>query len=99
MPRQFYVVLRYWLSNEPARKIVARDPAKIHISEEHSRAICEEIGDRLRIALSKLPPASPNLAKLMTRLGELDQHDSPSIVPSIDEIASADPPLNEITHI
>ena len=78
---------------------MARDLARIQISEEHSSAICAEIGDRLRIALSKLAPVSPNLARLMTRLSELDEHASPSIVPSIDEISSADPPLNEIMHI
>jgi hypothetical protein len=61
----------------------------IRISEEHSSAICAEIGDRLRIALRKLPPVSPSLAKVMARLGELDEHDSPSIVPSIDETSSA----------
>jgi hypothetical protein len=61
----------------------------IRISEEHSSAICAEVGDRLRIALSKLPPVSPELARLMARLSELDEHDSPSIVPSIDEASSA----------
>jgi hypothetical protein len=78
---------------------VARDLARIQISKEHSSAICAEIGDRLRIVLSKLPPVSPDLARLMARLSELDEHDSPSIASSIDEISSADPLLNEITHI
>jgi hypothetical protein len=68
---------------------VARDPATILIGEEHSSAICAEIGDRLRIALRELAPVSPDLARLIARLGELDEHDSPSIVPSIDEISSA----------
>jgi hypothetical protein len=87
------------LQNEPARTIVARDPAKIQISEEHSSAICAEIGDRLRIALNRLAPVSSDLARLITRLGELDEHHSPSIVPSIDEISSEGAPLNEITHV
>ena len=68
---------------------MARNPATIQISEEHSSAICAEIGDRLRIALSDLPPVPPNLARLIARLGELDEHDSPSIVPSIDETSPA----------
>ena len=58
--------------------------ANIQIDEEHSRAICEEIGDRLRIALGGPPPASPVLDRLVARLIELDEHDSPSIVPAID---------------
>ena len=64
---------------------MARDPATIQISEEHSSAICAEIGDRLRIALNDLPPVPPNLARLMARLSELDEQESPSIVPSIDK--------------
>ena len=75
-------------SNEPEKKIVAKNLAAIQISEEHSSAICAEIGDRLRIALSDLPPVPPNLARLMARLSELDEHDSPSIVPSIEETSA-----------
>lgn len=69
--------------------IVATDIAKVWITEEHSHAICAEIGDRLRISLNWLPPASSRLADVMARLGELDQHDSPSIVPSIDDLSPA----------
>ena len=58
--------------------------ANIQIDEEHSRAICEEIGDRLRIALGGPPPASAILDSLVARLIELDEHDCPSIVPAID---------------
>jgi hypothetical protein len=68
---------------------VATDPAKIKISEEHSIAICTEIGERLQFALRERPPLPPELARLMTRLGELDEHASPSIAPSIDEITPA----------
>jgi len=67
---------------------VATDIAKVWITEEHSHAICAEIGDRLRISLNLLPPASPRLANVMARLSELDEQDSPSIVPSIDELSS-----------
>lgn len=67
---------------------MATDIAKVWITEEHSHAICAEIGDRLRIALNWLPPASPRLADMMARLSELDDHDSPSIVPSMDEFSS-----------
>lgn len=66
---------------------MATDTANIWITEEHSHAICAEIGDRLRISLNWLPPASPRLADAMARLSELDAHDSPSIVPSVEELA------------
>ncbi len=55
---------------------------------EHYRAICQEIGERLRYAL---PPASDlptRLAELLQRLAEQD-HDAPSIVPSFEEMEIA----------
>lgn len=67
---------------------MATDIAKVWITEEHSHAICAEIGDRLRFSLNWLPPASPRLADVMARLAELDENDSPSIVPSIEELSS-----------
>ena len=57
--------------------------ATIRMDEEHSRAIIAEIGDRLRIALGNSAPMPPYLAKLVGRLRELDDYESPSIVPSI----------------
>jgi hypothetical protein len=56
--------------------------ASIQINEMHSRAICEEIGERLRIALKASPPIPPQLVLLMARFAELEHRDSPSIVPS-----------------
>ena len=61
--------------------------ASIQIDEEHSRAICAEIGDRLRIALGASPPMPPDLARLVARLDEPEHHDSPSIVPSVENIS------------
>jgi hypothetical protein len=61
--------------------------ATIQMDEEHSRAICAEIGDRLRIALGEPTPIPPDLARLIARLDELDHHDSPSIVPSVENIS------------
>lgn len=58
--------------------------ANVQIDEEHSRAICEEIGDRLRVALGGPLPASAVLDSLVARLIELGEHESPSIVPAID---------------
>ena len=71
----------------PARKTMSTRLASIQIDEEHSRAICAEIGDRLRIALGVPPPIPPDLARLIARLGELEHHDLPSIVPSVEEIS------------
>jgi hypothetical protein len=52
----------------------------------HSRAICDEIGERLRCVLdreaSEIPP---RLLMLVNELAQLDY--VPSIVPSIDEIS------------
>ena len=61
------------------------------LDPEHCRAICDEVGERLRYAL---PPASElpeRLASLLQRLAEQD-HDAPSIVPSLEvmEIAKSD---------
>jgi hypothetical protein len=56
------------------------------IASEHARAICEEIGARLRYALrddyADLPP---RLRELMRRLAELDC-EAPSLVPTIEEM-------------
>jgi hypothetical protein len=55
----------------------------IDLDHVHCRAICDEIGDRLRMILrrsaSELPP---RLNDLMARLAEADREPSPSIVPS-----------------
>lgn len=67
--------------------------ANIQIDEEHARAICAEIGDRLRIALGAPTPIPPHLARLITKLDELDEHDSPSIVPSIEGVSPTLHPL------
>ena len=57
------------------------------ITSEHARAICEEIGDRLRHALrgdyADLPP---RLRQLLVRLEQLDC-EAPSLVPSIEDMA------------
>ena len=55
------------------------------LSSRHCRAICEEIGERLAIALR--PPAElpPRLAELVAQLALLD-HDAPSIVPDIEDM-------------
>jgi hypothetical protein len=63
--------------------------AAMLIDAVHARAICDEIGDRLR---SMLLPREvnrglpPRLRELMAHLTRLDDDDAPSIVPSLDDM-------------
>jgi hypothetical protein len=56
---------------------------QLALNEEHCRAIWQEIGERLRFAIGENLPIPRNLSRLMDRLKDLDQQNSPSIVPSI----------------
>ena len=57
----------------------------LSFDEVHCRAICDEIGDRLRCHLAREISEMPSyLLRLINRLPELDRHVSPSLVPSID---------------
>jgi hypothetical protein len=57
------------------------------IDSGHCRAICDEIGDRLRILLDKEAGEIPHgLRMLIDRLAELDGHKAPSIVPAMDDV-------------
>jgi hypothetical protein len=59
----------------------------LQIDSGHCRAICDEIGDRLRILLDKEPGEIPQrLRMLLDRLAELDGVPAPSIVPAMDEL-------------
>jgi hypothetical protein len=54
---------------------------------EHCRAICDEIGDRLRVVLDQEAHAIPQRLKmLIDRLAELDHEQEPSIVPAMDDM-------------
>ena len=60
---------------------------QLQIDSIHCRAICDEIGERMRAIHGRpLPPASPYLQSLIDRLSELDHQAAPSIAPSIDEM-------------
>jgi hypothetical protein len=66
----------------------ARTGASIQIDAVHLRAICDEIGDRLREILRRetshvLPP---RLNYLMQQLARADFELAPSIVPSLEDI-------------
>jgi hypothetical protein len=57
------------------------------IDSGHCRAICDEIGDRLRILLDREAGEIPQqLRLLLGRFAELDDGQAPSIVPAMDEM-------------
>jgi hypothetical protein len=59
----------------------------LQIDSGHCRAICDEIGDRLRILLDKEACGIPRyLQVLVDRLAELDGTQAPSIVPAMHEM-------------
>ena len=59
----------------------------LRIDSGHCRAICDEIGDRLRILLDQEPGEIPQrLRLLIDRLAELDGVPAPSIVPAMDDM-------------
>jgi hypothetical protein len=61
-----------------------RNAEALALDHAHCRAICEEIGERLRQVLKPEALEIPaRLLALLDRLAELDE--APSIVPSIDE--------------
>ncbi|WP_426527952.1 hypothetical protein [Bradyrhizobium sp. McL0615] len=58
----------------------------LHLDHNHCRAICDEIGERLREAMAlKSVEMPPQLQRLIDRLDELDNVWSPGIVPSIED--------------
>lgn len=61
----------------------------LQIDSGHCRAICDEIGDRLRILLDREAGEIPQrLRLLLGRLAELDCEQAPSIVPALDDMAA-----------
>jgi hypothetical protein len=65
-----------------------RNAAISQLDAIHCRAICDEIGERLREVLEReIPAMPPHLQSLLDRLAQLDE--APSIVPSIDEMTVA----------
>ena len=56
---------------------------EIEIDRIHSRAITDEIGERLRVAYSsESPEPPPRIQTQLDQLRKLDREESPSIVPS-----------------
>ena len=79
--------------SNPASLMSAR--VTILIDDDHARAICDEIGERLRIWLKREMPTSlpPRLQQLIEQLAASDHDGAPSIVPSLDDIPNAVVPL------
>lgn len=62
------------------------------LDSSHCRAICEEVGERLRILLDREPGEIPSrLQRLLDRLGELDRVQAPSIVPALEDMPAWSP--------
>jgi hypothetical protein len=59
----------------------------LQIDSGHCRAICDEIGDRLRILLNKEAGEIPQqLRLLIDRLAEFDGRQAPLIVPAMEDM-------------
>jgi hypothetical protein len=69
--------------------MAGQDTGGLAFDSKHSRAICDEIGERLRIVLSREVPEIPaSLFRLVEQLAEFERVSAPSIVPSTDYINS-----------
>lgn len=64
---------------------------ELQIDSSHCRAICDEIGWRLRIMLDReTTPLPPRLQALLLRLAAQELAGSPSIAPSTDDTIRQD---------
>lgn len=60
---------------------------EVQLDSSHCRAICDEIGERLRVILDReAVPLPPRLQMLMQRLIERDMVQAPSIAPAFDDM-------------
>jgi hypothetical protein len=60
---------------------------ELQLDSSHCRAICDEIGERLRMILDReAAPLPPRLQVLMLRLFEQDMNQAPAIAPAIDDM-------------
>ena len=71
-----------------------RNAEALALDHAHCRAICDEIGERLREVLKPEALEIPQrLRELLDRLAQMEQ--APSIVPSIDEMSFPRCPASE----
>ena len=70
---------------------------ELQLDSSHCRAICDEIGERLRMVLDReATPLPPRLQSLMLRLVAQDLVQAPSIAPAIDDmVRQAEPTESE----
>jgi hypothetical protein len=70
---------------------------ELQLDSTHCRAICDEIGERLRMILDReAEPLPPRLQSLMLRLIAQDLAQAPSIAPAIDDMVwEAEPTKSE----
>ena len=66
------------------------DRASLRLDHTHCRAICDEIGERLRNILAPGPEMPPHLWSLLARFDELDRVAAPSIVPAFEDLLVSD---------
>jgi hypothetical protein len=58
------------------------------VREKHMRAICDEIGERLRFVLDRTAQEpSAQLVALIRRFEQLEHTEAPSIAPSLEELS------------
>lgn len=67
----------------------------VQISSKHCRAICEEVGERLRQYIDRTQTAPSQSIMMLLRELELREMEMPSIVPSIEDISA--PLIEEFT--
>ena len=70
---------------------------ELQLASSHCRAICDEIGERLRMILDhEAAPLPPRLQLLVARFVEQDLVQAPSIAPALDEMVwEAEPAESE----
>jgi hypothetical protein len=67
----------------------------VRITSKHCRAICDEVGERLRQYLDRSATAPPQKIMALLRELELSELQAPSIVPSLEDmiVAVSDSPV------
>jgi hypothetical protein len=58
----------------------------VRINSKHCRAICDEVGDRLRQYIDRTSTAPPEKILALLRELELSELEAPSIVPSFEDM-------------
>ncbi len=67
------------------------DHNEVRVSTRHLRAICEEIGYRMRLHLDRTSAdPSPQLRSLLLRFEQSEQIASPSIVPAVGDVEGSE---------